>query len=118
VHYPPDASGRGFATQLFKDPQAADLDSQYSSVDASVVFYGHNHSPSDVQGRRRYVNPGALGCSTDPVPRYCSLEISTRGFKIEHHTVAYDRTELFRAFEERKVPERDFIQRFLFGRGA
>jgi len=117
MHYALDASGRGFVP-IIKAPNAADLDGQHASVGASVVFYGHDHSPSDIQGSRRYVNPGALGCSKDATARYCSLEISRLGFVVEHHAAAYDRTRLFEAFEERKVPERAFIQRSFFGKDA
>ena len=117
MHYALDASGRDFA-RIIKKPTPADLDGQHASSNASIVFYGHDHSPSDVQGLRRYVDPGALGCSRDALARYCSVEISRRGLVVEHHAAVYDRTRLFEAFEERKVPERASIQRVRFGRDA
>ena len=117
MHYALDASGRGFAP-IIKRPTAADLDCQHASLDASIVFYGHDHNPSDTQGTRRYVNPGALGCSKDALAKYCSVEVSRSGTLVEHHAAVYDQTRLFEAFEERQVPERNLIQRVFFGRDA
>jgi len=117
LHYALDASGQDFV-RFIKQPTIADMDNAFSSLSSSVVFCGHDHSPFDLQGRRRYVNPGALGCSNEAVARYCSVELSRRGFKVESLAVTYDRTGLFRAFEDRNVPERHFIQRAFFGRDA
>ena len=117
LHYVLDASGQDFV-RIIRQPTITDLDSAFSSLSSSVVFYGHDHSPLDVQGRRRYVNPGALGCSREAVARYCSVEFSRQGFTVEHLAATYDRTGLFRAFEERNVPERHFIQQTIFGMGA
>jgi putative phosphoesterase len=113
-HYVLDVSGQDFV-RIMRRPTITDLESTFSSPGSSIVFYGHDHSPSDVQGNKRYVNPGALGCSRDGVARYCSLELSRRGFTVEHLAATYDRTGLFRAFEERNVPERHFIQQTFFG---
>ena len=115
MHYALDSSGRGFA-RVIRKPTAADLDGLHASTDASIVFYGHDHSPSDVQGAKRYVDPGALGCSKDSLARYCSVEISPEGLAVEHHAAIYETAGLFQAFEERKVPDRDSIQRLRFGR--
>ncbi len=115
MHYALDASGRGFLP-IIRAPRAVDLDGQHASVNASAVFYGHDHSPSDIQGVKRYVDPGALGCSKDATARYCSVEISREGLTVERHAATYDTAGLFKAFEERKVPDRDSIQRVRFGR--
>jgi predicted phosphodiesterase len=115
VHYALDASGRGFVPFM---ASIADRDAAFSSVDSSVVFFGHDHSPSDLQGRIRYVNPGSLGMCREPVARYCSVELSSRGFTVEHLAAEYDTTDLFRAYAERHVPARQAILRVRFGRTA
>jgi putative phosphoesterase len=114
LHYVLDVSGQNFAP-LIRQPTATDLDRSFSSLNASVVFYGHDHVPRDVQGSRRYVNPDSLGCSKDANARYCTVELSRQGFTVEHLVATYDRGSLLRAFEERNVPERHFIQKIFFG---
>ena len=117
LHYPLGVSGRDFLP-VIRQPKPADLDDAFSSLDSPLVFYGHDHAPRDLQGRRRYINPGSLGCSRDTVARYCSVELSRQAFTVEHLAVTYDRTGLFRAFEERGVPERHIIRRVFFGEDA
>jgi predicted phosphodiesterase len=61
-HYALDASGRNFA-RIMRNPAATELDdafAQFAPVSADLVFYGHSHQYSDIQGRARYVNPGSL----------------------------------------------------------
>ena len=117
VHYALDASGQDFVPSI-KEPTIADMDNAFSSVNSSVVFFGHDHSPCDLQGRMRYMNPGSLGLCKEPVARYCSVELSSKGFTVEHLAAEYDRTGLFRAYAERNVPARQAIQKAFFGRAA
>jgi predicted phosphodiesterase len=117
LHYALTVSGQDFVP-VIRRPLLTDLERIFISLNSTLVFYGHDHSPTDCQGRSRYVNPGPLGCSREAVATYCLGEFSGGRFNIEHRSVAYDSTELFRAFEERNVPERHFIQRVIFGRGV
>src|SRR4051812_27421680 len=74
LHYALAASGRDFAP-IVPDPAAADLDLLFPDDGSALVFYGHHHQTSDLQGRARYFSPGALGCSTTPVARFAILEL-------------------------------------------
>lgn len=114
VHYGLERSGREFQP-VVRDAGAAELDRVFASHDAALLFYGHDHRESDVVGRARYVNPGALGCHGQAIARYCTVEFHRGQYRVEHRGVSYDDTELFAAFERRDVPEREFIYRTFFG---
>jgi putative phosphoesterase len=115
-HYALDASGSRFLP-LIKHPTPQDLDHQYLGSDAQVVFHGHTHIACDLTGARRYINPGSMGCYHHSVARYCSIDFHRGGFEIQHFAVAYDDAELYKAFESRQVPERNFLyQAFYAGR--
>ena len=115
-HYALDPSGRDFG-HFTPGPSAADLDRLFPDNGSAVIFYGHDHAPSDLLGRARYVNPGALGCSAAPVARFAILEIDHIGrYRVRHGAAPYDDGPLLRAFAEREVPERDFILRAFFGK--
>jgi predicted phosphodiesterase len=114
VHYGFEASGRDFQP-VIKDPTATDLDQMFAPQDATLIFYGHHHRQSDMQGRARYVNPGSLGCHREAIARYCVVELHGRQYRIEHRSVPYEDGELLKAFERRGVPEREFIYRAFFG---
>ena len=116
VHYGLVPSGRDFVS-IIGHATATDLDRMFALHNAALIFYGHHHTHSDVQGRARYVNPGSLGCYDKAIARYCVVKFRRGRCTIEHRAVPYDDAELFSAFERRHVPERRFIYRaFLGGR--
>src|SRR5205085_11418098 len=107
VHYSLDNSGRDFAA-IVPHPSTDTLDRLFARHRADLVFYGHDHAASDVHGHGRYVNPGSLGCFTEPVARFVVLDINQDGtYMLVKHAVPYDDTDLLGAFEERQVPERE-----------
>jgi hypothetical protein len=117
VHYPLDVSGLKFAP-LMKNPTAAELDGSFSlfAPNFSLLnFYGHNHGFSDLEGQARYVNPGSLGCASEPSARYTIVEYGQGSYRVIHRVVPYDDAELLYEFERRDVPDRGLIYRTFFG---
>ncbi len=118
LHYGLQASQRDWVPAI-RNATAADMDAMFAAHDAELVLHGHFHSASDLAGRCRYVNPGSLGCSRTAVARYVIVEFAQGRYTVEARAAPYDDEELHRAFEERHVPERQFIYRaFLGGRFA
>ncbi|MCX6355579.1 MAG: metallophosphoesterase family protein [Candidatus Aureabacteria bacterium] len=107
MHYAPEP--------FIQKPTIADLDRLFKKYDSRLIFYGHHHAYSDMQGRARYMNPGSLGCHSTAVARYCVAEYREGNFTITYHAVPYSDTELFRTFEQRKVPDRQIIYKTFFG---
>ena len=114
VHYGLKPSAQDFRP-VIRNATAADLDNVFASLDAALIFYGHDHRASDLKGRARYANPGSLGCCSQAIARYCVVEFHRGQYRVEHRSVPYDDTELLKAFERRGVPEREFIYRTFFG---
>ena len=114
LHYGLNESGRNFA-KFHQEPEPADLDEMYGSLNSDLVFYGHNHTDSDLVGKARYVNPGSLGCHTGAVARFAVLTCRASRYELKVRRISYDDSALFRAFEQRRVPEREFIIRAFFG---
>jgi putative phosphoesterase len=98
-----------------RNANGVDLDKLYASHGADLVFYGHRHEDSDKQGQARYVNPGSLGCNHVATARYCTVEFKHGHYQVDHHLVAYEDAGLLNAFEERQVPDRNFIYKAFFG---
>lgn len=116
-HYARGPKGEGFAP-IIQHPSVDDLD-RLLGHDADVIFYGHHHPLSDLRGKTRYINPGALGCSTEPYARFGVLTVHGDGrWDVELRAVEYDRDALFRSFEQHQVPARASILRMFFGQGA
>lgn len=116
-HYARGKNGEGFAS-IIQHPSVDDLDRLFGH-DADVIFYGHHHPVSDVNGKAHYINPGALGCNTQPYARFCILTVQEDGrWDVELRAAEYDRGQLFRAFEQRQVPARASILRTFFGQSG
>ncbi len=115
LHYPLVPSGSDFA-DIMAEPTPEDFDRLFAPYSRRLIFYGHHHPASDLRGRVHYVNPGALGCSKEPAARFAILDVGRGGqYTVEHRAAPYDDQALFRAFEERLVPEREAIYRMFFG---
>lgn len=114
AHYGLDPSGDGFLP-VVPDPTPADLDRVFAGEHAALVCYGHHLLLSDLNGRARYVNSGALGCSSDPLARFLLVTLDRGAFRVEHRAAPYAPAPLFRAFEERAVPSRAFIVPTFYG---
>jgi len=115
VHYALTPSLKEFQP-VVRDIVCSVLDSMFEHHDADIICYGHDHRSSDIIGRKRYLNPGSLGCYKYSIARFCLLEFKRDGeYTIEHRHVAYDDTELYREFERRRVPDRALIYKAFFG---
>ncbi len=117
AHYGLDGVGRCCAP-LRPRPTPDDLDELFAPLGPSaIVFFGHDHAPLDKRGCAHYVNPGALGCHNRPLARFVVLSVDGDGdHEVSHHAVPYDDRDLFRQFEARDVPEREFICETFFVR--
>ena len=102
-------------TSIIRNPRPIDLDKVFADIKSDLVFYGHDHSPSDLVGRARYVNPGSLGCHAEPIARFAILECENRSYELKMRHVPYDDSALFQQFESRDVPDRHFIYKACFG---
>jgi predicted phosphodiesterase len=110
-HYPPHPGGDGFAP-IVRDSSVAELDRLFAGQCGDLVFYGHHHPRSDVQGRKRYVNPGALGCHAPGEARFALLQVDDGGtWDVSLRSVPYDASDLVSDYERRDVPARETIVR-------
>lgn len=49
------------------------------------------------------------------IAQYCVAEFHRGKYEVEHRRVEYDDALLYKAFEDRAVPEREFIYKVFFG---
>jgi len=110
LHYPLNDAG-GFRSPQDLSPDAASA--LFQMPTSTLVFFGHDHRSWNITGgSTHFVNPGALGCSRDPVARFVMVEVETGGnWALSFRSAPYDPEPLFRALEQRRVPAREFIRR-------
>jgi predicted phosphodiesterase len=103
-YYPRNTSGTGFAP-IIPTPTASEFDELFQPKTESLVFYGHHHPRSDLTGRARYVNAGALGGGSEASARFAVLEVSEDGdWRTRMGEAPYDMTTVLRNLEARDVP--------------
>ena len=109
LHYPLDQAGDFRSPQDLTPEGAAAL---FQLPTSTLVFFGHDHRAWDVTAAgTRFIDPGALGCSRDPVARFVLVEVESGGnYALSFHSAPYDPQPVFRALEMRRVPARDFIR--------
>lgn len=108
MHYGYDAKTNWFRG-FVKTPNSENLDHLFRGVNSDIIFYGHNHDTSDIQGNSRYVNLGSAGCYDRPEARLGILEVTEDDLILEKLSITYDDDGLMEDFELRKVPAREFI---------
>lgn len=105
-HYAINDGGFG---SISRDNLPGELDAAFCP-DTDIVFFGHHHLRADVQGRARYINPGALGTNPGEGARFALIDERPDGsVEVTLHSTPYDGEHVRLAMRERNVPEADFI---------
>ena len=116
VHFALAADGRSISdvSPRWSDDRILDL---FARTPGALVCFGHLHDRrfNRIYRGRRFLNPGAVGCSHRGEASFATVDISGGRFTIAEHRVAYERGPLLAAFDVLDVPARDFIRKVFFG---
>ena len=114
AHYHLDAEQK--LMPMDPKPTLEKLDSHYAGHPAAAMLTGHHHDGHFFERPGRvYLNPGALGCGTQPVARYAVLTLQEDGIGVERREVAYDWEQFLRSYRERNVAGGESILKGVFG---
>ncbi len=109
-HYGFDKKTNWFK-EYIDNPNSSDLDELFDGYRSDIIFYGHNHLASDINGKCRYVNLGSAGCYNKPEVRIGILEVLDIELNLTKLSVPYDDDGFMEEFEIRNVPARAFIKK-------
>jgi putative phosphoesterase len=99
-----------------KAPTIENLDAFYEGTPYDAVLFGHHHPKHFFKGEHRlYVNPGALGCTHQPLAPYALLHVEGDRLQAEIREVPYDNREFLLSYEKLEVPDRAFILQIFHG---
>lgn len=114
THYAREEDDSAFLI-IDKSPTAEKLDKMFAHYDADIIFFGHDHSPMDIRGKKLYVDVGSVGCHAGAFARGIVLKVFADGtYEYERVTTPYDRYKMFDVMKEKKLPDYEFIQNFYF----
>lgn len=74
----------------------------FADLDCDVVFFGHEHSPCDLQGDKLYVDVGSVGCHPEPIASGIIISYDDNNFSYERVSAPYDMQKTFA--EQQQVP--------------
>lgn len=96
------------------DAEILDL---FADTPGDLVCFGHLHEQrfNCAYHGRRFLNPGAAGCSHRSEASYAIVELAGGRFEIEERQVAYERGPLLARYDALEIPARDFIRKVFFG---
>lgn len=109
LHYGYDPHTNWFKG-FIKEPNRDQLNKLFEDIKADVIFYGHYHEDSDIQGDSRYVNLGSAGCYDKAEVRLGILESNQDELHLKKVVEKYNDGSLMQDFEKRQVPARAFIK--------
>ena len=95
-----------------------ELASELADADASLLFAGHTHQPTDrVVAGGRVVNGGSVSnpITDDLRAAYAILHADRHGHAVEHRRVAYDRAAFLERVRASGHPQHDYIASFQRG---
>ena len=91
-----------------------DLDAIFDPYDSDIICYGHSHISSDIEGRKRYINPGSVGCHTGNYAKLSVVEIRDNSYDVHHYRIKYNKQSLLSDMTTREVPDKEFICKTFF----
>jgi predicted phosphodiesterase len=104
----------GSPVPYFDDPRREVVENFYQGVEGDLLFFGHTHVPLDVTGKRRYMNPGAVGAENMGRARFIRIDLRGDDHRIVPGRVRYDLDAVVSDMEAEEVPYRKFIEKRFF----
>ncbi|MDD3831485.1 MAG: metallophosphoesterase family protein [Clostridia bacterium] len=116
-HYALSKDAHFVWTPIYDNPTAEIFDQIYDPIDADVIIFGHKHEPTEIVGRKSYIDVGSVGCHKQALAKGIIITIDDNGdYSIDRVSTPYDRPAVYRIMKERGVPdcERIFSHYFDF----
>ncbi len=113
-HYAEDL-GREVFYVIEKNPTPERFDEMFKDIDADVIFFGHNHSPISMKGKKKlYIDVGSVGCHRYDYARGVILNVSPEMYFVEKVHVPYDRKAMEKTLADKKVPGIEEMMNYYF----
>lgn len=92
------------------EPSLDNLLSLFKGSEDKLICFGHHHPIHFFEGKDTiFLNPGSLGCNSQPTARYSVVDIAKDKITVSLEEVSYNNTKFLESYELLQVPERDFL---------
>jgi predicted phosphodiesterase len=107
-----DERNNDFTNIPYKDTDK--LEKYFNDIESEMIFYGHTHIKYYSRGNKKYYNPGAAGCSKNNEIQFIILTVNETEYKIENICINYNKRQLLKEFNDKKVPGKDEIIKIFY----
>lgn len=98
------------------EPSLSNMEKLFTGQMEKLICFGHHHPQHFFSNNKTiYLNPGALGCTAEPMAPYAIVSVGRQGIDIKIEKAAYDNRQFLLSYEKLKVPEREFILKVFHG---
>ncbi|MEG1528455.1 MAG: metallophosphoesterase family protein [Clostridia bacterium] len=105
MHYALSRDKQFTFTPIYQQPTIEIFDDIFSGIDADCIFYGHKHEPCDMQGVKRYIDVGSVGCRKESDVSGIILTVCPSGYKVERIYLPYPRQKVLQTMLDRNIPD-------------
>lgn len=100
------------------NPSLNDLEIMFPNIDADIIVYGHNHTPSiNYESNKWYINSGSLGCPVGTInsARAGILDIVGDNITYQQLNVSYDVKKVIENIRNIRYPDYKNILKYFYG---
>ncbi|MGE7780864.1 metallophosphoesterase family protein [Peribacillus sp. NPDC097264] len=98
------------------EPNLANLEALFRNRSEDLIGFGHHHPLHHFQNDQTiFLNPGSLGCNSEPIARYAVVTIEDNGIQVHLGNASYDNAAFLSSYKKLQVPEHEFIIRAFHG---
>ena len=100
---------------LVKNPSLAEIEQAYENIEADVILYGHQHSPSILKGKKRFINPGSVGCPGDSTVARAGILIINEAIEFVPLEIEYPVNQVLQKIDRLNYPDGDVVKKIFYG---
>lgn len=98
------------------EPSLANMEQLFKYFKEKLICFGHHHPRHFFSnGKKTYLNPGALGCQPTPHAPYALIDIKNGEYSIEIKDIPYHNGDFLKSYKTLQVPDREFILKVFHG---
>ncbi|WP_052427584.1 metallophosphoesterase family protein [Neobacillus niacini] len=98
------------------EPTYDDLNHLFQDYKERLICFGHHHPVHLFQMEEKvFLNPGSLGCNSEPVAKYSIVNFNSGSISIKLQEVQYDQMEFIHQYRKMQVPFYKTILKVFYG---
>ncbi|MDN3956053.1 metallophosphoesterase family protein [Sporolactobacillus laevolacticus] len=97
-------------------PSLENMENLFKDCQQELICFGHHHPLHYFRGKHSlYLNPGSLGCASEPYAPYAIVTLTPKKIEINLRKAAYDNRNFLASYKRLNVPDGAFLIKAFHG---